>query len=77
MRVARHLSDCTACRIVLAREHRLAEMLEEKLDDPLQLGEDFVQAVMARLPQEPPPPPPGLALRQRARAQRPLRARSS
>jgi anti-sigma factor RsiW len=57
MRTARHLSDCTACRILLARERRLAAMLEEGLDDPLQVGEDFVQAVMATLPQGPPPAP--------------------
>ena len=54
MRVARHLSDCTACRILLARERRLASMLAEELED-LPVGEDFVQAVMATLPQEPPP----------------------
>jgi len=57
MRSARHLSDCTACRILLARERRLAAMLEEGLDDPLQVGEDFVQTVMATLPQGPPPAP--------------------
>jgi len=57
MRTARHLSDCTACRILLARERRLAAMLEEGLDDPLQVGEDFVQDVMATLPQGPPPAP--------------------
>jgi len=57
MRSARHLSDCTACRILLARERRLAAMLEEGLDDPLQVGEEFVQAVMATLPQGPPPAP--------------------
>ena len=28
LRVARHLPACTACRIVLARERRLARMLE-------------------------------------------------
>ena len=55
IRTARHLSDCTACRILLARERRLAAMLEEGLDDPLQVGEDFVQAVMATLPKDPPP----------------------
>ena len=54
MLTARHLPDCTACRIVLARERRLAEMLEQGLDDPLQVGEEFVQSVMANLPREPP-----------------------
>jgi predicted anti-sigma-YlaC factor YlaD len=57
MLTAQHVSDCTACRITLAREARLAVMLEQGLDDPLQVGEDFVQAVMENLPQEPPPAP--------------------
>jgi anti-sigma factor RsiW len=52
---ARHLSDCTTCRIHLARERRLATLLDEDLEDRLQVGEDFVQAVMANLPQGPPP----------------------
>jgi anti-sigma factor RsiW len=56
MRTARHLSDCTACRILLARERRLAAMLEEGLADPLQVGEDFVRSVMDTLPHGPPPP---------------------
>ena len=54
MRVARHLSDCTACKIMLAREHRLAEMLERDLED-LPVGEEFVRSVMDTLPQGPPP----------------------
>jgi predicted anti-sigma-YlaC factor YlaD len=53
MRTARHLSKCTACRIVLAREARLARMLEEDLCDSLPVGEDFVRAVMASLPADP------------------------
>ncbi len=57
MRCARHLPDCTACRILLARERRLAEMLEDRLPDPLAVGEEFVESVMAKLPSEPPPPP--------------------
>ncbi len=32
LRLARHLSECTACRIVLARERRLAEALNEMED---------------------------------------------
>ncbi len=56
MRCARHLPDCTACRILLARERRLAEMLEDRLTDPLSVGEDFVESVMAKLPSEPPRP---------------------
>lgn len=57
MAVARHVSDCTACRIQLARERRLGSMLEQGLEDPLQVGEDFVQSVMDALPQGPPPVP--------------------
>jgi hypothetical protein len=51
-----HLPDCTACRIQLARERRLARMLEEDLED-LSLGEDLVRSVMATLPDGPPPRP--------------------
>jgi anti-sigma factor RsiW len=57
MRAARHLSDCTACRITLARERRLAAILDGALHDPLQVDEAFVRAVMDQLPQGPPPPP--------------------
>ena len=60
MRAARHLSDCTACRINLARERRLAAILEDGLEDPLPVGEDFVRAVMDNLPAEPPKPSAGL-----------------
>jgi len=56
IQVGRHLPDCTACRILLARERRLASMLEEELEDSLPVGEDFLQGVMATLPLEPPPP---------------------
>ena len=56
MQVALHLPDCTACRIVLARERRLAEMLAGELDD-LPVGEDFLRQVMATLPQDPPVSP--------------------
>jgi anti-sigma factor RsiW len=51
IQVARHLSDCTACRITGAREKRLAEVLSSELED-LPVGEDFVDAVMGTLPQE-------------------------
>jgi predicted anti-sigma-YlaC factor YlaD len=54
---AQHLSDCTSCRIILAREQRLAAILEQGMEDPLQVSESFVTEVMARLPQDPPPPP--------------------
>ena len=53
---AHHVSDCTACRILLARERRLAAMLDSGLEDHLRVGEEFLQAVMAHLPQGPPPP---------------------
>jgi len=56
LEVARHLPDCTACRIVLAREQRLACMLEEDLED-LTVGDDFVDSLMARLPETPPARP--------------------
>jgi len=55
MRTARHLSDCTGCRILLAREVRLARMLESGLGDQVPVGEDFVRSVMDALPGEPPP----------------------
>ena len=54
MRVARHLSDCTACRILQARERRLARMLAQELED-VPVGEDFVRSVMSTLPSGPPP----------------------
>ena len=53
MRCARHLPDCTACRILLAREKRLAAMLADGLVDPLPVGDDFLQGVMNQLPREP------------------------
>jgi len=56
MRAARHLAGCTACKILLARERRLARMLEVDLQD-IPVGEDFFQSVMASIPQEPPPAP--------------------
>jgi len=54
MRLARHLAGCTACKIILARERRLAEMLERDMED-LPVGDEFVDAVMATLPKDPPP----------------------
>jgi hypothetical protein len=54
MLVGRHVADCTTCRILLAREKRLACMLEDDLDD-LPVVEGFVEAVMATLPEGPPP----------------------
>ena len=56
MLVARHLPECTTCKILQAREHRLATWLESGLQD-LPVGEDFVHDVMAKLPDGPPPRP--------------------
>jgi hypothetical protein len=53
--VAHHVAGCTACKILLARKHRLARMLEERLDDRIPVGEEFVRSVMATLPEGPPP----------------------
>jgi anti-sigma factor RsiW len=50
LRLARHLSTCTACRIVLARETRLAAVLENE-NDAVSVDESFFQAVMASLPE--------------------------
>lgn len=52
MRVARHVPGCTACRILLAREQRLAQLLESDLED-LNVDEAFVESVMATLPDKP------------------------
>jgi anti-sigma factor RsiW len=52
LRLARHLTTCTACRIVLARESRLAEMLDGA-DDAFGVGESFFEGVMASLPERP------------------------
>jgi predicted anti-sigma-YlaC factor YlaD len=54
--VARHISDCTACRILLARERRLMEILSRGLND-LDVSEEFVQEVMHTLPSDPPQKP--------------------
>lgn len=58
MDVASHLSDCTACKILLARKRRLARMLEEGLEDSIPVGDSFVHSVMATLPDGPPPRTP-------------------
>jgi len=52
--VARHLPDCTACRILLARERRLQEMLDD-LADPLPLDERFLSEVMSAISSRPQP----------------------
>ena len=45
-RLARHLTTCTACRIVLARESRLAAILAG-VDDACSVDESFFESVMA------------------------------
>ena len=55
MLVAKHLSSCTACKILIARKRRLARMLESGLEDRIPVGEEFVRSVMATLPDGPPP----------------------
>ncbi len=50
--LARHLARCTSCRIVLARETRLAEMLGQA-DDAVVVDEAFFRNVMASLPERP------------------------
>jgi anti-sigma factor RsiW len=47
--VGRHVEDCTACRIRLARERRLAEMVSD-LGDPIDVDEQFLHDVMDQLP---------------------------
>jgi anti-sigma factor RsiW len=51
-RLAEHLTTCTACRIVLARESRLASILGG-VDDPCSVDESFFESVMAQLPARP------------------------
>jgi predicted anti-sigma-YlaC factor YlaD len=58
MLVAAHLSDCTACKILIARKRHLARMLESGLEDRIPVGEEFVRSVMATLPEGPPPAAP-------------------
>ena len=52
LRLARHLTTCTACRIVLAGELRLAEMLDGTNDASF-VDESFFETVMASLPDRP------------------------
>jgi hypothetical protein len=52
LRLARHLDRCTRCRIVLARERRLAAVLDD-LNDPIDVDESFFESVMASLPDRP------------------------
>ena len=73
LRLARHLATCTACRIVHAKEARLAEMLDAD-DDAFAVDESFFQAVMASLPER--PLKPAADVSRRARWRRGLRLAS-
>ena len=66
LRVARHVRDCTACRILLARESRLKRMLDD-LDEPIEVDETFFRAVMASLPERTPQSPARVSASVRAR----------
>ena len=70
LRLARHLATCTACRIVLARESRLTEMLDG-VDDDCSVDESFFRAIMDALPER--PLRPGAEVSRRARWRRGLR----
>lgn len=50
LRLARHVEDCTSCRILLARERRLAGMLDA-MGDVVAVDESFLAEVMASLPE--------------------------
>jgi hypothetical protein len=52
LRLARHVEACTACRILLARERRLAQVLDG-LDDVVPVDASFFDSVMASLPERP------------------------
>jgi hypothetical protein len=52
LRLARHLAECTSCRIVVARETRLATLLHG-VEDECAVDESFFAAVMASLPDRP------------------------
>jgi hypothetical protein len=52
LRLASHLTTCTACRIILARESRLAAMLDGAAD-AVNVDESFFVTVMASLPDRP------------------------
>ena len=49
IRIGRHVHDCTSCRIRLARERRLAEMVTG-LGDPIEVDESFLARIMDELP---------------------------
>jgi hypothetical protein len=66
LRLARHVEACTACRILLARERRLAQVLDG-LDDVVPVDASFLDAVMASLPDRPSAAGPALTRRERLR----------
>jgi hypothetical protein len=66
LRLARHLPRCTACRILLARERRLAEMLDA-IEDTLPVQSEFAARVMGALPEGPPPARASALVRARRR----------
>jgi anti-sigma factor RsiW len=70
LRLARHVEACTACRILLARERRLAQVLDG-LDDVVPVDASFFDAVMASLPDR--PQPSGTTPSRRERLRRGLR----
>ena len=66
LRLAHHVEACTACRILLARESRLAAMLDG-LPDAVEVDESFFRGVMASLPERAPVPAALATRRQRMR----------
>lgn len=56
--LARHLPRCTLCRIRLARERRLAELLAT-MEDAVPVERGFADGIMRALPDGPPPAPRG------------------
>jgi len=52
--IARHVEDCTACRILMARERRLARMVDG-LQDPIEVDDAFLDRIMSEIPAAPPP----------------------
>ena len=66
LRLARHVEACTACRILLARERRLAQVLDG-LDDVFAVDASFFDAAMASLPDRPQPAEATASLRDRLR----------
>lgn len=63
LEAAVHVRECTACRIVLAKDRRLVRILEGCPAEPVPVADGFASQVMARLPDG---PPPGAERRRRA-----------